>query len=323
MIFLLAQLFVSGMTVDSISERYLWRMSLIRKYNNFRYFVGDRVFYHVLVGKDDWLYFTGDMSIPDYQKTSLINKSKIKRLTLVLKQFDEQVQHYGGDLLVVIPPDKSTVYPQYMPDEVPVIGNESSLDRIVEYIKNNSNVQVLDLRSVMIEQSNTSRVYYKTDSHWNCVGAYYAYNEILSQLEPLHPSLEIHPLDDFEIVHPQHSIMDIVSVMNLDITEEVMDISPKFESILVTVNEPVVGKSPRVVVNKIKDLPNLLVFHDSFYDTCLNKFIEPAFSRTVTIPYNSAEIADYLAIIEAEKPDVLIVEIVERLVEDFLTHLSE
>lgn len=325
-IILLGQLFVSGITIRSISDKYLWRKSLVEKFNNFKYNIGDRVFSNVLVGEDGWLYYTGDKSIQDYQKTSPINKNSMKRLTSILEQFDEKVQQYGGELLVVIPPDKSTVYPQYMPDEVPVIGQVSSLDRFLEHIQNNSNIQILDLRPALTNASEIAPSYYTTDTHWNCIGAYYAYNDIISKLKMSNLELDAYSLSDFELDDSQSSVMDMPSMLALNLKEEKNDVSPKFKtdfSVITGHNDLVDGKSPRVVVNQGKKAPSLMVFHDSFYEVCLNKFIEPTFGRTVSIPYRVSEMTDYLNIIDAEKPDILIVEFAERLMEYFMWHLIE
>ena len=74
----------------------------------------------------------------------------------------------------------------------------------------------------------------------------------------------------------------------------------------------------RIVVNSQTDLPSdLMIFHDSFYTACLNQFIEPQFSRTISLHYGDAALAEQLDLIETEKPDIVIVEFVERQMEYF------
>ena len=326
LVFVAGQLFVSDITLSSISDKYLWRKDLIKKYNNFKYMIGDRVFANAVIGKDGWLYYTGDMSIQDFQKTSPMNVGNINSIMSILGRYKERVDRYGGTFLLVIPPDKSTAYPQYMPDEIPVIGQISSLDRLVERIGKNHNIQVLDLRSVLERASISSQIYYKTDSHWNCQGAYYAYAEIISTLAVSHPQLRVYSLNDFQIIPSQKSLLDIPSLMGLNLKEDAMVAIPKFDVKLSTIPVPdgrYAGTSLKTVVNTEKDLPDLMIFHDSFFKACLDKFIEPTFSRTISLHYGDIKLADDLALIDAEKPNIVIVEFVERQMEYFFRHLSK
>lgn len=323
---LFGQIFAFEMTLSSISEKYLWRNILIRKYNNFKYQVGDKVFANAVIGQDGWLYYTGDMSIQDYQKTSPMNMGNIKRITQILNQFKEKTDQYGGMFLLVIPPDKSTVYPQFMPDEIPVIGQISSLDRLVEYLYKNSEIEVLDLRPIFDKVSKVNQIYYKTDSHWNCLGAFYAYDEIVSKVSVVYPEIQSRSLDEFAIVSSQDSLLDIPALTGLRVEENSMNVIPKFEvkiSIIPAVSKNYNAASLRIVVNDEKDLPDLMLFHDSFYKVCLDKYIEPTFGTTTSIHYADSELKNYLDMIVTEKPDIVIVEFVERQMEYFYRHLSK
>jgi alginate O-acetyltransferase complex protein AlgJ len=322
---LLGQLFVSGITLNSISDKYLLKKSLIKGYSNFKYMIGDRVYARAVIGTDGWLFYTGDMSIQDYQKTLTVNVRNLNLIIDALGRIKEKTDQYGGTFLLVIAPDKSTVYSQYMPDEIPVIGQVSNFDRLVERIKKESNIQTLDLRAVLENEGNSSQIYYKTDSHWNCLGAFYAYNEIISKLADSHPGLQAYSLNDFQIISSQSSLLDLPSSMGLNLKEDMMDAVPKFDVKLSTVSAldgVDIGKSLRIVVNSQKDLPDLLVYHDSFYTACLNKFIEPTFSRTISLHYGDAGLAEQLDLIDKEKPDIVVFEFVERQMEWMARHLN-
>jgi uncharacterized protein (DUF1501 family) len=56
----------------------------------------------------------------------------------------------------------------------------------VEYLQKNTEINVLDLRPVFMGASQSSQIYYKADAHWNCLGAYYASNEMISKMNALH-----------------------------------------------------------------------------------------------------------------------------------------
>jgi len=321
----LSQLFTPGITLDTIPEKYLWKKDLIEKYRKFKFGVGDKVFSGAVVGKEGWLFYTGEMSLRNYQKIDPLNISNIKKLVGVLNQIDATVRSYGGTLLVVVPPDKSTVYPQYMPDEIPVIGSTVSLDRLIERVGAHGDFSFLDLRPALIRASETSQVYYKTDTHWNCLGAYYAYEEIMSGFEE-DLNLHSYALNDFEITSLETGRFDIATMMEANIKEEMLVFTPKFKTAISTERNYVSDydvESLRVVRNSDQESPNLMVFHDSFYDVCLGSFIELTFGRTISISYGDVELVEMLNIIEKEKPDVVIVEFAERFMDYFLWHLYE
>lgn len=321
------QLFVSGISLDSISEKYLWKTSLIEQYREFKFSIGDRVFSNAVVGKEGWLYYTGEMSLRDYQKSDPLNISNVKKLVGILNRIDTTVKGYGGTLLVVVVPDKSTVYPQYMPDEIPVIGTTVSIDRLVERADLNGSFQLLDLRPVLIDASEASQVYYKTDTHWNCLGAYYAFNEIMSILSQDYQNLHAYSLNDFEITSFESGgSSDIAKMIGAKVKENGLTFNPKFPVEIspdMDYGSNYGFVSLRVITSSNQAAPDLVIFHDSFYDACLGYFIEPAFDRTISVSYTDVELIDMLEMIDEEKPDVVILEFAERFMDYFLWHLYE
>jgi hypothetical protein len=314
---LLVQLLAPKLSLDTISENFLWRAALIKSFNAFRYAMGDKVFNAGLAGRDGWLFYTGDYSIHDYQKTAPIGPGRLGHLGEILNSLDQRAAQYGGQLWVVIPPDKNTIYPQYMPDEIPVIGEVSRLDQLMEYLREDTKINVLDLRPVFMDASQSSQIYYKADAHWNCLGAYYASNEILTQVSALHPEVQTHPLSDFEFGTTADSSLDISHAMGLALQEDTVTLTPKFPigSMSYAPYEQIT--SIQVALNSQTDLPSALVIHDSFYPECLNQFLEPQFSRVFISHYGESLLSDYQQLIETEKPDVVLVEFAERHIEYF------
>lgn len=319
---LLLQLLGPDLRVNTVSDRFLWRMDLIEKFNTFRYWVGDRVFSAGLVGKDGWLFYSGDFSIHDYQKTAPVSKKQLKGLAEILSLLNEHAARYGGTLWVVIPPDKNTIYPQYMPDQIPVIGQTSRLDQFMEYIQENTEVQVMDLRPALMDASQSSQIYFKSDAHWNCLGAYYASDEIISNLNISYPKMQTRPLSDYELGLITDTSLDISTTMGLGLQEDTPTLTPKFPTGIVSYAPYEKNKSIQVAVNSQKDLPSAFILHDSFYSECLDQFLETQFSRTLSTHYGIAALSDYLKLIDTEKPDVVIVEFAERHIEYFFKLIS-
>jgi hypothetical protein len=319
---LLFQLFVPNLSLDTVSSSFRWRMALIRNFNAFRLAAGDSIFNEGLVGRDGWLFYTGDYSIHDYQKTGLMGPSRLEYLAGILGSLEEQITQNGGTMWLVIPPDKNTIYPQHMPAQIPVIGEISRLDQLTDYLQQETEINLLDLRPLFTEVSQSDQIYYKADAHWNCLGAYYGSNELLTQISALHPEVQTHPLTDYEFGTMTDSTLDIAGVIGLSLQEETVTLTPKFST--GSISHAPYGKTDRmnVAVNSETDLPTALVIHDSFYTECLNQFIEPQFSRAISSHYEKVALSDYMELLEAEQPDVVIVEFAERHVEYFFSLMS-
>jgi hypothetical protein len=314
------QLLGTNLSLAAIDGDFWRRTELIGAYNNFRLSLGDRVFPTVLVGKDGWLFFTGDFTIPDYQKTDPINRSNLKRLAAILNKLDKKMKEHGGILILAIPPDKSAIYPQYMPDEIPVIGTISRLDQTLEFVRENTHVRVVDLRPALLDASQSTQVYYKTDSHWNCYGAFYAYREIFSEVAKTYPNAKVYSLEDFNKAGTKKKLMDISPLLALTFKEELFTLAPKIPFHLK--ETPAAYPMAKMVVNSQGGLPSGLALHDSFYANCLDRFIEPSFSRTLSLNSAVSNVDEFTKIIGAEKPDVLIVEFAERQIEYFVREVG-
>ena len=117
-----------------------------------------------------------------------------------------------------------------MPGEIPILGNESRLDQLIKYIRQDGETNIVDLRSVLLNASKTQDVYFKVDTHWNDLGAYYGYYEILGLLSHYDSRLTPHPLSDYkyerqgELINP-----DLPFVLGIPpIREEYWKLTPKF-----------------------------------------------------------------------------------------------
>lgn len=327
LIFILVLLFsfapIPGFKTASLATDFRWRKELALQFGAIRALAGDRIYNYVLVGKDGWLFYAGDQSIPDYQKTNPLNKKELIRLQEQLESLNTKLKSQGITLLVVIPPNKSTIYPQYMPDQIPVLGKQSTLDRFTTYMKRNSDVQVLDLRPSLAQASQEQDVYYHSDSHWNQLGAYYGYVEIMDALSSRYPGLQPRSLSDFNLEFAGKNTHDLSRGMGRpDYKEEDWFLTPRFKVEIKQSTSPLPDgiHTIRTATNADQDLPRLLIYGDSFYNS-LAPFIEPHFSRVKQIPYVPDKDVWSLSWIDTEKPDVVMIEIAERNLKDGLQSL--
>lgn len=310
---------VPNLDLATLSDNMRWRQDLIAMYNSLRLKLGDQVFSKAVVGEDGWIFYTGEFSIPDYQNSAPFSEERLKSIQQALDQLNSDLEKQGRTLLVVIAPNKSTIYAQHMPAEIPVLGDRSRLDQFTEYMREHGSTRVIDLRQALVSASREQEVYYKVDTHWNEMGAYYAYREILDALSVRDPRLQSHPLSDFEYTFMQYNINpDLPRALGLPVfAEPRWKLMPRFPIQEVTVVGRITVSSNREVLTlegTQENLPSLLVYHDSFYAAYggLSHLIEPNFRRTVTVPFVAEPGIWSLDWIQKEDPDIVIIEVVER-----------
>lgn len=140
----------------------------------------------VIVGKDDFLFLGNGYGEPIHKAQGLYNYDK-KTVALwanKLKSIQHWYESQGIQFVIVIAPNKHTVYNEKMPHWSQRTSNKKTItEDIVESLQTNS-INMLDLRKPLIEkkQHYKNSLYLKTDTHWNGLGASLAYQEIIGYL---------------------------------------------------------------------------------------------------------------------------------------------
>jgi len=305
-----------------VSERSFWRRDdLVAVYANVRLFVfKDRVFENVLVGQNRWLIYTSEGSMDDYQKSRSFSEERLAAIQGSLDALNDRLKAQGIVLLVVIPPDKNTIYPELVPPEIPVIGKESRLDQFMAYMKVHGETQVIDFRAILLEARSQHLICYPYDSHWNEYGAFIAYQEIMFALNKEFPQIIPHPISDFRMITGGDAGLDLaLNIGTTRLAADRVELEPLFDS-QTTYEVTRLGRR-RLTVSSNPDptLPTAVIYHDSFFFRLI-PLVGEHFSRAVYVPHFSSGDIWNLSWIDQEKPDVVILEFAERYL-DAITEL--
>lgn len=176
-----------------------FRKTLIRWHN----FIHVKVFGispipDVVVGKEGWLYLGHGYTYEYYRAADPLRPDELHRWQQVLEERQAWLATQGIQYVVLIAPEKETIYPEFMPDRINRVHAESALDQLLAHMRAHSQVPILDLRGVLWAAKNHQRLYSRLDSHWNDYGAFLAYQQIMNRLSTMFPQLHAAPLSDFE-----------------------------------------------------------------------------------------------------------------------------
>lgn len=316
-------------SIAEFDSRFWGRSFFISRYAKLKLALGDHVFTQALAGKDGWLEYTEDGDLDIYQNTGGASAETLEAMRGKLQKLYEALQKRDITLVLVIAPNKSTIYPDKLPAEIRKNDGPSALDVFTESLQQKGPPILVDLRAPLQNGRKKQDVYYKTDTHWNAYGALIAYTEIMQRLADSHPQLTSAPLDAFTITTSQPYPHDIARFIGVtDLLESDIQLHPKESDIRwATLNDdPIV---PFQVATTSKDnAPTLLMYMDSF-GVELKDFIAPHFSKTTFILNHSQyPNAVSMQLIDATKPNIVIVEFVERFfynkkLNAFLTKLMQ
>jgi len=300
----------------AIEESFYLRPRLVALVSDIRLFIGDRVFPKVLVGEGDWLVYTAEGDIEDYQKAELFTEDELAQFQTNLDALSAKYAKRGITLLVVIAPNKNTIYPERVPPQVPILGGQSKFDQALEYLRAHGKAQLVDLRPALLNAKAERQIYYATDTHWNDYGAYIVYSALMSEMQKTHPSLAAHPATDFKPMTEAPDLLDLARVISgTTPTESRIQFAPLFDlhTNYKTVN--LGGRKLMFSFNPDESLPDAVLYYDSFFFSVIPMLGEH-FHNALYVQNFSGSGLWNLSWVDERQPDVVIVEFAERYLTD-------
>ncbi len=270
----------------------------------------------VLVGRRGWLFYTDCGAYDYYRGTDPFNREQLAAWAKMFQERHDWLAERGIRYLVVVAPNKDTIYPELMPGSVNRVRWRSRLDQLTAYLRDHTTVSVVDLKEPMLRAKAQDILYFRTDTHWNTRGGYVAYREILGALSAWFPALAPLPPSDF---HP-HTFPslggDLAGMLGLadrlpEVGYDLSALVPRSAR-----RQPAECRMPPGVPEfqlpfamECGDprLPRAIMFRDSFSGAIL-PLISEHFRRIV---YAWKYTLDR-DLVERERPDVVIQELVER-----------
>ncbi len=296
-------------------DRFAFRRTLVRLEGLAKMRIGVSPSPLVVVGKDTWLFYAGERAVEQFRHTSPLAPAELARWREALEVRRDELAARGIHYLFVVAPNKETIYSEFMPRGLTVGPGPSRLDQLVEYLRANSMVEVLDLRPALQRARSTERVYHRTDTHWNDRGAYAAYIELADRLRRWYPDLKPVPRGALIEAAAKTPGGDLAGMLSLraDLPEDRLTLSLARASAAPA--EPGVPVAPRtpphaVPVAKARNdarLPRAMVLRDSYFEALI-PFVSEHFDRTLYLFTHELD----PEIVDRERPGVVMEEMLER-----------
>ncbi len=264
----------------------------------------------VIAGKDSWLFYSvkydGD-PMADYTGSNPLSDVEMEAIACSCEEMDAYMKERGGEFILFIAPNKERVYSEYMPDRYGPPAENDNVTRLIKYLKKRTDVKVvycLDELTAAKEKV-TEPLYYKTDTHWNQIGAYAGCSLLLRELGVTLPELGsgVQP-----VVTGQDS-GDLARLLHLSAYFAGADNEYKldgFESKAEKFDDGGYRTEVRFV-REDGDPRRVYICRDSFGDA-MTDYVGNCFKETKFVYRQNFTMED----VEDFAPDVLVMEVVER-----------
>jgi hypothetical protein len=275
----------------------------------------------VVVGRENWLFVGHETDTVDelryFLGCNLMNEETMARWLQVLNERQRWLERRGIAYLLVIAPNKSTIYPEYMPAIYPR-GRRTRLDQLAGLMERNApGFPWLDLRPVIRAGKKARLLYWPADTHWNDFGRQLAYQEIVRRLAPRFPSLKAQPWDAFAVqpcVEPPHDLEELL-LLPCKARVPLFRLVAKRRLPARWVKAAKAGTAPfwEIYHTRAAALPLALVIHDSFGES-LKPLLASHFRRSRWVLDRSH--AFPAAWIDKKRPCLVIDEVAERYLDE-------
>ena len=299
----------------------------------------------VLTGKDDkdgntWLFFAGindGNTVKDFTGETFFTEAQLKKITTNFVNQAKWLEEQGIKFYITVPPNKNTIYPEYMPDSY-IRGETNRLDQLINYLHENTEIVLIDLREDLLkakEEYPDEYLYYNLDTHWNNHGGFVAYRKIVETIKKDFPTMPVMSKSDYQIDYFPAYMKDMAYYVGwYDTFPEEGPVYTKIKettTVLDAIETPDdfggvwfhTKSQPngyhdsawycKFVNESIPDAPKLFMLRDSFSIATIN-FLKESFSEST---FRWTTDFDKKQILQSD-PDVVVFEMVERLLGELL-----
>ncbi len=325
-----------GLTPGNMTTQKLFTTDHIEaNINYFAYDVLHRSLNEIqtIVGKDGFL-FLGNHYAAIVDKTQGLYPYKQEDIDLwvdKLKAIELWYKAKDIQFIFVIAPNKSSIYPEKLPDSIVYKKGKTITDDIVRAARKKS-ITLLDLRQRLQKSKGGEELYFRTDTHWNNKGASIGFEEAIHFLNSQYgeeykvPQYRLH-----SIRTGSGDLAGFLKIKEILSPKHEKDFAFDFDTPAEVCHGNINLKALTTEVCKMTANPILNIFAQDQY--MINKnavnpekllFIGDSFSTANSKPYNATfgtlwkfhhsrlygkQLADF---IEKNHPDIVIYQIVER-----------
>ena len=309
-----------------MDDNFGLRGTLLRWYNLLLLELGASPSLRVVVGREGWLFYN-NFEITNQNRGAMpLSPGELDLYVERFRSRREAVERRGLHYVLLPVPEKNSVYPEFLPESLRRAG-PSRFAQLLAQLEKRGEPVVQTLPPLLAAKSGQARLYFQTDSHWTCRGAFVAYQALMDHIEPLNlPGVQ--RVRESELVIREKDDrpgMDLArNILHLeDVFREHRDARCRYRTrrdlVAVRVDDGFEAKNPyrtfrqhqhwRYSLRGAEPRTRLLLYRDS-YGNALIPFLLHSFDEVIVVPRPNMQFD--MSLIDRYRPDIVVYEFVER-----------
>ena len=283
--------------------------------------------YIVLIGKDGYCYSGGaisDFGESGNQSGLFLSEGELQSLAQRLLAVKRYLDERGIPLIVVFCARKEDIYPEYYPKSIMRRPEPAQLDVVTEFVKSHTYIDMFNTKECLLQAKASYQVFDKDGNqsmltHYNEIGAFFAYQELMKHIQIYMPEIKAFSLEDVEITYA-----------DLGIHRNIPDVCLKQDTTFSRLGGDVFDAVPLLVLNSgvafennDVSLPTILLMRDSYAgngSTYWCKYLPQHFGRTIMIHHRNTENLD--SYVTYFKPDIVVFELSKGQLKGFSDYVA-
>ncbi len=316
------------------NDHFPYRRDIINQNSYFNYTCFDHITTtnEVIIGKEDW-FFKIEKHLDFFTGKDQMTDIELDKITAELDKRRKYFAENGIEMYFVLVPLKHSIYPEYLPIEKLTFYKETTMaDGLRERLREIPELNFIDVRDSLIPYKKAGRLYQKTDNHWNELGGFFGSMIVQQSIQQDFPEIPALDRSQYEATTTSTNGGNIAKMMCLseELKEDYVSMAKNFTSQATAStkrNYPIipgfgVPESYEIVRSNPEVSPLKVVFiRDSFAKYQI-KFWEECFAESIFI-WDAWQYGFNKDIIDQEKPDIVVYQMLESLLPDLLKTIEE
>ena len=298
-----------------VADHFPSRPHLIGALNRLRLLVGVSGSPKVIIGREGWLYYNDGSIMAPARGIPPWTEDQTRNWLHSLAGRTEYLKAQGVPYLVVVPPVKEAIYPQYAPGWFKLDPDRPAV-RVARLARQTGAGEVLYLYDPIVQATaRGAKTYGLHDTHWDGPGAYAGYVGLMTRLHAMGLTEGPRPFSDFALVREHEVNKPRNMALMLGVASFVHIDFPEYDDIpaeALAQTSYLTGRqdwtAPHVIETGQTGKPVMLMTMDSF-SNALMPFLLSHFSRIVVA--HTQDGAWRPDLIARFKPDVVLLEVLE------------
>lgn len=143
----------------------------------------------VQIGRANWLFPTSklDYSYGSYTHRDLWSTQELITVRKIHLERKNLLKNRNCTYLLAVWPNKTTIYPEFIPKHLHWMKKDtlSKVDQLIQFFKeSNIDIPIIYPKNYLLKHKK-EKLYFKNDTHWNQLGAFYGYVYFMNQTSSL------------------------------------------------------------------------------------------------------------------------------------------